>query len=95
MVDLHGQFVDRGIDLAVGNLERVQLLLEHGTIKPNWNSDTHVYKVICGAGMHSHSGKGKMKYQMKKQLEKKGFDFYPNMNHGVFLIRFTISSNKD
>jgi hypothetical protein len=35
-----------------------------------------------------------MKLKMKEQLDKMHFDFYDNMNHGVFLIRFTVKPSE-
>lgn len=66
MVDLHGQFVDKGIELAMQSLKKVKEQLATDRIKPNWNGELHVFKVICGAGLHSHSGKGRMKFMMKR-----------------------------
>lgn len=94
MMDLHGQQVDKGIQLAIDHLNRVKEQLSAHKIKPNWKADQHVFKIICGAGTHSRSGIGMMKLKMKEQLDKMHFDFYDNMNHGVFLIRFTVKPSE-
>ena len=93
MMDLHGQQVDKGIQLAIDHLNKVQEKLSHNQIKPNWKTDQHVFKIICGAGTHSRSGISMMKLKMKEKLDQMHFDFRGNMNHGVFLVRFTIKAS--
>ena len=66
MIDLHGQQVERGPELALEHLDRVRKALGSGDIKPNWKDDQHIYKIICGYGHHSCSGEGMMKRKLKE-----------------------------
>ena len=67
-IDLHGQKVLNGVQIALYHLERVRDGLKDGSIRPNWQN-FHIYKIICGAGKHSKSGKGMLKTKMKEALD--------------------------
>ena len=51
-------------------------------------SGDHVYKIICGRGSHSKNGVGRMKIEMEELLRANGKEFYADMHHGWFLVRF-------
>ena len=81
-IDLHGQRVLQGVEIALYHLERIRDGLATGEIEPNYG-DCHIYKIICGAGKHSNSGKGMLKQKMKEALEEV-YDYHHNNYHGVF-----------
>ena len=53
---------------------------------PNCGKD-HVYKVIAHAGKHSKKGGPVLKYKLKEFMEESRFEYYSDMDHGIFLVR--------
>ncbi len=67
-------------------LKMVQDALNNGTCQLN-NGEDHVLKIAGHAGHHSEGGVGKIKVAVKQLLELGRFDFYSNLENGVFLVR--------
>ena len=73
---------------TIEHIDRLKVGLSHGKISPNYGNQ-HVFKIICGAGNNSKTGKGMIKEIINETLMKSNYDFYPNIKHGVFLVRFS------
>ena len=69
-IDIHGQKIAKGNEIAFNHLKRLSEELSSGKVKPNLAPHIHIYKIICGAGSHSNSGKGMMKQKLKENLEQ-------------------------
>ena len=82
------------VDLLSVRLEIVQAMFSSGELEPNIpgylakDGKNHVFKVITGAGNGSKRGMPVLKYKVEQYLKEKKFDFYSEINHGNFYVRF-------
>ena len=66
--------------------------MNKGTFPPNLQDGVnHVFKICSGGGKHCEHV-ASLKFAVKSLLEEKKFDFYEEMNHGIFLVRFVANS---
>lgn len=59
-IDLHGQKIEKAVVKTVEHIDRLKIGLSNGKISPNYGNQ-HVFKIICGAGNNSKTGKGMIK----------------------------------
>ena len=52
---------------TIEHIDRLKVGLSHGKISPNYGNQ-HVFKIICGAGNNSKTGKGMIKEIINKTL---------------------------
>ena len=59
------------------------------TFTPNLQDKVnHIFKIVCGAGKHSNYGPATLKKVIPTMLINNGYEFYGDMKHGYFLVRF-------
>ena len=86
-LDMHGLTKVMCIKTLKEKLNDIQSELDRSKLKPN-HGDSHVFHVITGAGNHSQ-GRAVLKYAVDSWLQAQGFDYYPDITHGQFLVRLS------
>lgn len=85
-LDMHGLTKVMCIKTLNEKLNDIQSQLNGNKLKPNFSDGkSHVFQIICGAGNHSQ-GRAVLKYAVDSWLQKYGFDYYPDITHGQFLV---------
>lgn len=74
------------VQLTKNRLRETQRCLNEKNLEPNCGRD-HVYKIIAHAGKHSKNGGPVLKYKLKEFLEENRYEYFSDMDHGIFLIR--------
>ena len=54
------------------------------------NKRDHIFQVICGAGVHSKNKKAVLKHAVAKWLDARDYDFWSDIQNGVFFVRLTV-----
>ena len=89
VIDLHGQTQDSATGILRDRISSTCADLDSGKLTSNIspNSPYHILKVICGAGTHSKTGKGVLKIIIDKWLKSSKFDYFAQIERGVFLVK--------
>jgi DNA-nicking Smr family endonuclease len=76
-LDLHGLFFEEAMKILDKMLPLIQMELNQGLIKPNFDERCHhLVKVVCGAGHHSREGQAVLKHKVPEYLKAQGYDIY-------------------
>ena len=84
-IDLKGFSAYDAQQLVKTRMRETQQCLNSRQTVPNYG-ENHIYKIIAHAGKHSKSGPT-LKYALQQFLEESCYEYYSEMEHGVFLVR--------
>ena len=66
----------------------MKMALKEREFLPNYDKNSHIFKVVSGAGKHSKGNRGVLKYAVEKYLKDTEYDYCFIEDRGVHLIRF-------
>ena len=55
-IDIHGQYRPDALIIVKMKLYEAKQALLRGTLNPNYDQQTHIFTIVCGAGNHSQFG---------------------------------------
>ena len=86
-IDLIGYTAKEAVELTQRRVEETQKALDNNEIHPNFgNNKDHVFKIIAHAGKHSKHG-AVLKYKIESLVDELDYEYYKDMDNGVFLLR--------
>lgn len=87
-VDLLGYDRRKALIITQRRIQMAQEAIDNDVIKPNYgNRKDHIFKIVAHKGKHSQAHGAVLKHVINQFLQENEYDYYQDMQNGVFLVR--------